>query len=321
MAFLAGVDEAGYGPFVGPITVGFSMFRVPALDADLAAILAPVAAPKAALKRGDRRVWLDDSKLVHQGPRGRARLERAVAAFRELGAPGLAGLEAWIGEPPAGSARLLRASPWHRELDAPLCPGADSGRARLDAAALRAALDRGGCALGAFGARAAPANEWNALLQRHGGNKGAAHFALTMEVLRHLIAASGSAPLRVELDRHGGRSRYGELLRTALEPDAVETHGENEAGSAYTLRFGARAVQLRFSEDADARMAQVALASLAAKQTRERLMDLHNAWFGARLPGLAPTKGYGLDGRRWLREVEPRLAELELGESMVRRER
>jgi hypothetical protein len=321
VAFLAGVDEAGYGPFVGPLTIGFALFRVPDGALDLGKILAPVAAAKAGRKSGDRRLWLDDSKLVHQGPRGRERLERSVAAFRELCAPGRDGLEAWIGEPPSGAPRLLRASPWHRALEVPLCPGADRGRARLDAAALGRALERSGCALAGFGARAAPANEWNALLAQHGDNKGTAHFALTMEVVRHLLAASGSAPLRIELDRHGGRSRYGELLRAALEPDAVETHGENEAGSAYTLRFGARAVQLRFSEDADATFAPVALASLAAKQTRERLMDLHNEWFGARLSGLTPTKGYALDGRRWLREVEPRLAELELGLEHVRRER
>lgn len=321
MVFLAGVDEAGYGPFVGPLAVGFSLFRVPSVDADLGSILEPAAAPKAALRRGDRRLWLDDSKRVHQGPRGRGRLERSVAAFRELAAPGRADLDGWIGEPPSGPARELRAAPWHRALDVPLCPSADRGRARLDAAALARALAAAGCALIGFGARAAPANEWNGLLERHGSNKGAAHFEVTMEVVRHLLAASGSAPLRIECDLHGGRRRYAGPLRAALAPNEVEIHGEDAAGSAYTLHFGARAVQIRFSEDADARMAPVALASLAAKQTRERLMDLHNEWFGARLPGLAPTKGYALDGRRWLREVEPRLAELELGLEQVRRER
>lgn len=321
MAFLAGVDEAGYGPFVGPLTVGYSLFRVPDGAAELGKILLPVAAPKAEHKRGDRRIWLDDSKLVHQGTLGRGRLERSVAAFRELCVPGRSTLEPWVSEPPAGPPRLLRASPWHRTLAGPLCPSADEGRARLDAAALTRTLEKGGCALQAFGARAAPANEWNALLTEHGDNKGSAHFAVTMEVVRHLLEVSGDAPLRIELDRHGGRSRYGALLKRALDADTVETHGENEAGSAYTLHFDTRAVQLRFSEDADAKFAPVALASLAAKQTRERLMDLHNEWFGARLPGLAPTKGYGTDGRRWLREVEPRLAELKLGIEHVRRER
>ncbi len=321
MAFLAGVDEAGYGPFVGPLVIGFSLFRVPPQDAELWEILRPVAAPKAARTRGDRRLWLDDSKLVHQGPQGRARLARSVAAFRELAAPGRNLLETWVSEPPAGPARLLRASPWHRELPGLLCEGADDGRARLDADALRRRLDGSGCALMGFGARAAPANEWNQLLDAHGDNKGHAHFSVTMEVVKHLLEVSGDAPLRIELDRHGGRLRYAEKLRAALACDAIDIHGENEAGSAYTLHFGARAVQFRFSEGADGLYAPTALASLAAKQTRERMMDLHNAWFSRRMPELAPTKGYALDGRRWLREVEPRLAELEIGLEFVRRER
>jgi len=323
MAFLAGVDEAGYGPFVGPLAIGYSLFRLGDPQADLWRLLEPAAARKARRKPGaaERRLWLDDSKLVNQGPHGRARLERSVAAFRELSAPGRADLDGWIGEPPAGDPRLLRASPWHARLEGPLCPHADAGRARLDAAALRRALEAGGCALHALGARAVPANEWNGALAAHGLNKGEAHFELTMEVVRHVLRVTGSAPLRMELDRHGGRMRYAAKLRAALGADGVVTHGETEAGSAYTVTIGGRAVQMRFSEGADGQHAPVALASLAAKQTRERMMDLHNAWFGARLPQLKPTKGYALDARRWLREVEPRLAELELGAELVKRDR
>jgi hypothetical protein len=323
MAFLAGVDEAGYGPFVGPLTIGFSLFRVHDPQAELWPALEPAAARKSARRavRSDRRLWLDDSKIVHQGPHGRARLERSVAAFRELCTPGKHDLEGWIGEPPCGAARLLHAAPWHASLIGPLCPGVDADRTRLDAAALRRALDAAGAALAGFGARAVPANEWNRALAEHGGNKGEAHLELTMEIVRHVLRATGGAPLRIELDRLGGRLRYAERLRTALGARSVTTHGENAAGSAYTIELGGRTVQVRFSEGADGKHAPVALASLAAKQTRERLMDLHNEWFGARLPGLAPTKGYALDGRRWLREVEPRLAELELGAEFVRRVR
>lgn len=323
MAFLAGVDEAGYGPFVGPLAIGYSLFRLSDPQTDLWRLLEPAAARKARRRAGtaERRLWLDDSKLVNQGTHGRARLERSVAAFRELVTPGRTDLDSWVGEPPAGEARLLRASPWHASLAVPLCPHADAGRARLDAEALRRALEPGGASLHALGVRAVPANEWNRALSAHGDNKGEAHFNLTMEVVRHLLRITGAAPLRLELDRHGGRLHYAGKLREALGADGVVTHGETESGSAYTVTIGGRAVQMRFSEGADGQHAPVALASLAAKQTRERLMDLHNAWFGARLPQLKPTKGYALDARRWLREVEPRLAELELGAELVKRDR
>lgn len=319
MVFLAGIDEAGYGPFVGPLVLGVSLFRVADAEADLWPALARSCARKP--PRGDRRLlWLDDSKRVHSGPRGRERLERTVAAFRELDAPGRPQLDRWLAEPPSGDPRALHAAPWLRELPGPLCPGVEVERARLDAAAVRRDLVAGGVELQAFGARAVPAGEWNGLLRTH-GNKGAANFAVAMELVRMVLARTGDAPLRIELDRHGGRLRYGGILQRALGAERVETHGEAAAGSAYTLHFPTRTVELRFSEGADDRFLPVALASLAAKQTRERLVDLLNAWFGARIPDLKPTKGYGVDGKRWLAEVEPRLDELGVETGLLRRAR
>jgi hypothetical protein len=318
MVFLGGIDEAGYGPFVGPLVLGVSLFRVHDPEADLWPVLERSCARKP--PRGDRRLWVDDSKRVKSGPRGRERLERSVAAFREIDAPGRDALDEWLAEPPSGDARALHAAPWLRELPGALCPGADVDRARLDAAFARRDLDAAGCELQLFGARAVPAGEWNSLLERH-RNKGNANFAVAMECVRLLLERTGDAPLRVELDRHGGRTRYGALLARALRPERIETHGETGAGSAYTLHFPTRAVELRFSEGADGRMLPVALASLAAKMTRERLTDLLNDWFTARIDGLKPTRGYGVDGKRWLAEVEPRLAALAVEPGLLRRAR
>ena len=318
MVFLAGIDEAGYGPFVGPLVLGVSLFRVPSTDLDLWPALARSCAKKP--PRGDRRMWLDDSKRVKSGPRGAERLQRTVAAFRELDRPGRGGLDRWLAEPPTGDPRQLHAAPWNRATPGPLCPLADSARARLDAAALRRDLDAAGIDLHLFGARAVPAGEWNLMLDMH-GNKGAANFAVAMELVRLLIARTGDAPLRIELDRHGGRTRYGGILLRALRPERVESHGETEAGSTYTLHYPTRQVQLRFSRDADSTFLPVALASLAAKQTRERLTDLLNDWFVERLPALKPTRGYGVDGKRWLAEVEPELERLAVPTALLRRRR
>jgi hypothetical protein len=319
MVFLAGIDEAGYGPFVGPLTMGCSLFRVPDLDVDLWATLSRSTAPKP--ERKDlRRLWLNDSKKVHQGPKGRDRLERTVAAFRELVAPGRDRVDDWLGEPPAGDARALHLAPWFRELSGPLCPGITPDRARLDAAAVHRDLEAAGCAVQAFGARAVPAGEWNQLLQRCGG-KGDANFAVAMELVRFLLEHTGDAPLRIELDRHGARMRYADLLRQALDPVSIRIHGERPGGSTYSLQFADRSVQLRFSEGADSRFLPVALASLAAKQTRERLMDEFNAWWSIAMPELKPTKGYGVDGKRWLAETRPHLSGLGVELALLRRDR
>lgn len=319
MVFLAGIDEAGYGPFVGPLTMGVALFRVPGPELDLWQAFARSTARKP--ERKDlRRLWVNDSKKVHQGPKGRGRLERSVAAFRELSAPGRHRLEDWLGEEPAGEPRALHAAPWFRELDGEFCPSIPHDRARLDAAALARDQEAAGCHLQAFGARAVPAGEWNRLLQRTGG-KGSANFAVAMQIVRLLLELTGDAPLRIELDRHGARSRYREVLQDALRPQSIEIHGERAGGSAYSLKFEHREVQLRFSEGADGKYLPVALASMAAKQTRERMMDLFNGWWADRLPDLKPTKGYGVDGKRWLAEAEGELDGLSVDRNLLRRDR
>ena len=310
MVFVAGIDEAGYGPFVGPFVVGFSLFRVPDWELDLWKLLHPAARPKP--PRGDRRLlWLDDSKKVHSGKYGRDRLERSVAGFAELCQPGLPaaddGLDRFVRCTPSGPARWLDAAAWLGRMDESLCPWIDPDRARLDAAALRRALEAGGCGLDDFGCRAVPAGEWNDWIEQT-DNKSETLFMVTMDVVRHLLARTGHAPLRIELDQHGARRQYGPRLARALAPDRVERHGETRGGSAYTLHFGERAVQFRFSQKADETHAPVSLASLAAKLVRERAMDRFNRWWQERLPAVAPTKGYGVDGKRWLAEVEAEAA-------------
>jgi len=318
MVFLAGIDEAGYGPFVGPLTMGFSLWRVPSFEVDLWSQLATSTARKPA-RRDLKRLWLDDSKKVHQGPHGRHRLERTVAAFRAL-LEEESDLASWIGAPPAPEARRLHAVPWFQDCDTPLCPSVAPERSRLDAAVVARDLEAHGLGLVAFGARAVPAEEWNAFLDSTGG-KGAANFAVAVEILQQLFTLTGDAPLRVELDRHGGRQHYARVLQAALQPERVEIHGEHPSASLYSLHFPHREVQVRFSEAADSHHLPAALASLAAKQTRERLMDLFNAWWQERLPAVKGTKGYGVDGKRFLAEVLPQLAAVGVEEVLLRRNR
>ena len=75
--FIAGIDEAGYGPLLGPFTAGWSLFRVPSTDTNLWEVTSDCVAQKPGRK--DRRLRIDDSKRVNTGPHGRTRLERAVA--------------------------------------------------------------------------------------------------------------------------------------------------------------------------------------------------------------------------------------------------
>jgi ribonuclease HII len=142
-----------------------------------------------------------------------------------------------------------------------------------------------------------------------------------MQCVRHILEITGDAPLRIELDQHGGRTDYRHVLNKALNPQKIEVHGENSGGSTYSLHFSERTVQLRFSSGADLSHLPVALASLAAKQSRERMMDCFNDYWCDQFPDLKPTKGYGVDGKRWLADIEPHLDELQIDRAILRRKR
>ncbi|KAA3607213.1 MAG: hypothetical protein DWQ01_16060 [Planctomycetota bacterium] len=313
MVFVAGIDEAGYGPRLGPLVLGYSWFRLPQAELDLWQALEEVVARKPG--RHDRRLQVNDSKIVNSGVRGRDRLERSVAAFHRLLQP-QADLRQWILQAPSGSSSWFQKAPWladwlavsgkEKSPPIPLCPSPDSDRVELDHHLLKRCVEKAGIQLVGFGVRVVSAGEWNHLVQTCGG-KGAALFQVTMEVVRHLLQRSGDAGLRLELDRHGARRSYGPLLKNALQPNQLEVHQERVGGSTYTLHFEDREVQIRFQEGADLRYFPVSLASMAAKLTRERVMDFFNAYFCKHMPDLKPTKGYAMDAKRWLADVGDRL--------------
>ncbi len=55
---------------------------------------------------------------------------------------------------------------------------------------------------------------------------------------------------------------------------------------------------------ADAGDGLVALASIVSKTVRELWMDIFNAYWQARVPGLRPTAGYHVDAIRFRRDIE-----------------
>src|SRR4051812_22848924 len=76
MHWLIGIDEAGYGPNLGPLVQAAVAARVPDGCDCLWSLLAD-----AVCRAGDAaggRVVIDDSKLVHGGPGGLAALELGV---------------------------------------------------------------------------------------------------------------------------------------------------------------------------------------------------------------------------------------------------
>lgn len=314
MPWLVGIDEAGYGPNLGPLVMTSVACRVPEEPAggDLWALLR--AAVRRPAEPDDGRILVEDSKVVYSSARGLAALETGVlAALPPPPAPSLAGYVTWVA--PAAAADL-GGEAWYTGTS-PL-PATDGG-AGCGAAAERFAEASRQARLGWGPVRSVvvcPAR-FNALVDRW-GSKGAVLGEGLTELLRwNRTAAAGDDALAFVVDKHGGRNAYAPMLQEALPDGLVVAQQESLARSAYTVLGVGRDIRLAFQPRADAEHFCVALASMVSKYLRELLMLEFNRFWQAQVPGLKPTAGYPGDSVRFFEAIRPALGRLGIAESAV----
>ncbi len=319
-AVVAGIDEAGYGPVLGPLVVSAAVFEVPAERVDgclwtaLKASVAPSPRPR------DRRVAILDSKKLYQRAEGLGPLERSA----------LAAVTAWRGLPPTAAALLdllcpaataaLAAQPWYGSLDLPLPRAADAGGVRLAAGRLRADGEAQGARLTGLLSEPLAEQRYNRMVAAT-RNKALVLFALTTRLIQRVADAFPGRTLYIFADKQGARGRYGRMLRTAFEDRRLIVHEETADRSVYELCAAPATWRIQFAQNGEAAHLPVALASIVSKYVRELLMAAFNDWWARQVPGVAATAGYYRDGLRFFEQVRPHLARLNLRQEQLLRAR
>ncbi len=303
---IVGIDEAGYGPLLGPYVLGISFFAYrgegPVGEAPHAFWDHLAGAVSKTPMRG--RIAIADSKALFKRAQGLGGLEEGVLAllaarekrpstFREL-------LEALGGTPAA-----LERYPWYRGQDVSL-PVA-SFRPVIEAHAARLArveVDNP-FVFRDLRARVVSEGEFNELVGRL-GNKAAIGLCCIGEVLRRVFDRSRGHEVLVLVDRQGGRTHYARFLWETLAPKRVIGICESEERSAYRVEGeGSAVMTIHFTVEGEKDALPVALASMVAKYVRELHMELLNRYFAARVGAqLKPTAGYVQDARRFLADIE-----------------
>lgn len=322
---LLGMDEAGYGPNLGPLIIAITEWNVsgrPEL-VDLYAALESVASREPDDRGG--RLQVADSKVVLTGKRGLARLEATVLAavgvlakqnhappptsFRQLwqllANSGPAAFQLTKREPPA-----WQHEPWFAENDLHLPHFEPKTDTHAHTQALYAACQSAGVELRCLIADVVLTRRFNNLVQQH-NSKGLALSELSLRLAARVLNEPHSGPRLMIADKHGGRNKYRDMLRWTFGDDSfVMTRRE---GSDFS-HYHADGVDVRFQTRAEEHF-PVALASMVCKYLRQLAMVLFNQYWQARQPDLEPTAGYPTDAIRFRRDVAALRGELKIDDN------
>jgi len=308
MAWVVGIDEAGYGPNLGPFVMTAVACRLPdgLTGPDLWQALA--ATVRRAADADDGRLLIDDSKLVHA--HGLALLETGVltALGCDCGLP----LAGFLDRHFLSSHPELRREPWYTgqtplPVAVELTACAELRQRWCGHAALTWVAPQGVVVC---------AERFNELTEQ-GNSKGAVLSHCLGELLRAALALPGDEPLACFIDKHGGRNFYGPMLQQILPDCWVLARQESMNRSCYEVRGAGRDLAVTFEPRADAAHLCVALASMVSKYVREVLMHEFNAFWLARVPGLKPTAGYPNDARRYYTAIQASVTALGISERAV----
>lgn len=314
--WIIGIDEAGYGPNLGPFVMTSVACRVPddSADADLWRLLAPVARRNRDAEDG--RLLIDDSKIVH-GKHGLAGLEQGVLAtlWGEEIAPSTC-LDTLVEGVCPDDREELRREMWYRGTQAlPVHVATDAlaaWTARFEEVCNEAAV-------GAWRIRSSVvcSPRFNSLLDAGGSKGGVLAHTLTHLLRWQIDTIAGDDDVSFFVDKHGGRNSYAAMIRHALPGGVVRARQESQAVSTYEVDGLGRDVRLTFQPRADSEHFCVALASMASKYLRELLMLEFNRFWAQHVADLKPTAGYPGDAARFLQAIRPAMEKLGIHEEML----
>lgn len=317
MPWVIGIDEAGYGPNLGPLVQSAVAVLLPESDVAGWKTLKPVVR-RCGEKGEPWRMLVDDSKKVYTRG-GLEALEfavlMAVPLLIETFGSFLPGITLpWVrGE--------LEGEAWYDPADViPATTTFDAvWKDRRAVGDKWAGVD---AAFGPFLAAITPTPRFNRICDESGSKATVLSHGF-VELLGGLLTElpKDGEPMVVTCDKQGGRNFYAGMIQEAFPDGWVIAELESARESRYRVELLDRPVTITFRPRADGDSVAVAQASMLCKYLREICVRQFNRFWATHVPGIKPTAGYPVDAKRFFAEIQPAMAKLGLTDDQVWRKK
>jgi ribonuclease HII len=291
--YLIGVDEAGYGPQLGPLVVSAVVFEL--ADSflmndnyipQIACLWEKLSDIIIKRRIKSNKLIVCDSKKLYQPSRGIRELETTVLAFK-----------------------CLINHDWSYEgLVLPIA----ASKSKIDnlSVILQDALNENFIRFCDVKIRVIESYEFNKGIEYY-RNKADFLWVISSQLIKSCVDKYYSDNmLFVRAGKQGGRNYYNTYLNKLFPDKIVQPIMESFDNSLYIIfpdsnRISTSRIGISFIKDGDATDFVIALASIFSKYFRELSMIRLNSFFRSFVPSLKPTTGYYTDSERFIKMIMP----------------
>jgi len=304
MAVVAGIDEAGYGPLLGPLVSTATVFSIPngLIGQNLWQVLSSSISGGSPGRTG--KISVADSKKLFSRSRGLTNLERTALIFTHLLGRPTGNLAQFLISLRADCSKQMDEYPWYLDQSINIPLAADAMELATCLNALRLDIQRNDISFLGVGCQVLLVGRYNDLVDKT-RNKATVLFSLTGKFLAELVRRYAREELVIYVDKQSGRSHYRPLLQQCFPDWDLRILKETRQMSIYQMSRDQESWQVHFEAAAESKHLPVALSSIYAKYLRQLFMELLNRYWTRQVASLRATAGYYTDGKRFMAEIEP----------------